>query len=470
MTRACDVAVVGGGPAGCATALCLRAHAPTLSICIIESSRYEGQRLGETLPPLARRLLEHLGVWEEFQQETPREVHGTTAHWGGPDPRDNDFIYVPRGSGWHVDRAAFDAMLARVGAARGTEVLLSTRVRSVEEMPKGWRLKLSDGAARFVRFVVDATGRSALIARTRGARFVQIDHLAGFSRFFDDSGGDPRTLVEACSYGWWYTAGLPGGRRVAACVTDADLGAACGSMSLRVLPASSQRPALCGTRSTGPEARGPVRARSTESRYLEPASGAGWLAVGDAASIFDPLSSQGIVKVLLIIHGRGDTGEDLRRRVAAASRDKDSALAGLALPVIMNLRGKGALTVPDVFETLGSSVSATIAIVTADDIGGFARSDTPGRAEYNARELKLKPRARENIWVEVGWFWGHLGRSKVFLWLKEDVLLPTDLQGAAWTQGNLEQSWPSIESFLTNLRRPDMEPMGTTVDGDLSRT
>lgn len=87
------------------------------------------------------------------------------------------------------------------GAARGTEVLLSTRVRSVEETPEGWRLKLSDGAARFVRFVVDATGRSALIARTRGARFVQIDHLAGFSRFFEDSGGDPRTLVEACSYG-----------------------------------------------------------------------------------------------------------------------------------------------------------------------------------------------------------------------------------------------------------------------------
>lgn len=48
----------------------------------------------------------------------------------------------------------------------------------------------------------------------------------------------------------------------------------------------------------GAEARGPVRARSTESRYLEPASGAGWLAVGDAASIFDPLSSQGIVKAL----------------------------------------------------------------------------------------------------------------------------------------------------------------------------
>jgi hypothetical protein len=59
---------------------------------------------------------------------------------------------------------------------------------------------------------------------------------------------------------------------------------------------------------------------------------------------------------VLIIHGRGDTGEDLRKLVAAGAQDKNSDLAGLALPVIMDLRGKGALTVPDVFETLGSSV------------------------------------------------------------------------------------------------------------------
>lgn len=160
---------------------------------------------------------------------------------------------------------------------------------------------------------------------------------------------------------------------------------------------------------------------------------------------------------VLIIHGRGDTGEELRKRVATAAQNKDSILGGLAVPVIMNLRGKGALSVPDVFETLGSSVSAAIAIVTADDIGGFARSDTPGREEYSARQLRLKPRARENIWVEVGWFWGRLGRSRIFIWLKEEVQLPTDLHGAAWTQGNLDQSWPSIEAFLANLRRPDIE-------------
>lgn len=157
---------------------------------------------------------------------------------------------------------------------------------------------------------------------------------------------------------------------------------------------------------------------------------------------------------VLIIHGRGDTGEELRTKVEQASKEKNSHLKGLATPVIMNLQGKGALSVPDVFEALASKVSAAIAIVTADDVGGFARSNTPDHADYSARDLKLTPRARENVWVEVGWFWGRLGRHRVLLWLKEGIELPTDLQGAAWTKGDLEQAWGSIEAFLANLRRP----------------
>ena len=62
-----DVAVVGGGPGGSATALALRAHAPSLSVALIEASRYESPRIGETLPPPARQMLEHLGVWEAFR-------------------------------------------------------------------------------------------------------------------------------------------------------------------------------------------------------------------------------------------------------------------------------------------------------------------------------------------------------------------------------------------------------------------
>lgn len=175
---------------------------------------------------------------------------------------------------------------------------------------------------------------------------------------------------------------------------------------------------------------------------------------------------------VLIIHGRGDSGDELKERIAQEGQPLTSSLAssmrrglrpnpkgnetrdlaGIASPVIMNLTGKGAESVPNVFEGLASKVSAAIAIVTADDVGGFARR-TDSDQERSALQLRLSPRARENVWVEVGWFWGRLGRERVFLWLKDDVEVPSDLQGAARTEfDDLNAAWPSIRSFLLRLR------------------
>ena len=293
-----DVAVIGGGPGGSATAISLRAHAPPLSVVLIEASRYEALRIGETLPPPARPILEHLGVWKAFLGQRHREVHGTTAIWGTAFPLDNDFIYMPANTGWHLDRAAFDAMLAGQAERLGAALILETRFRAAERASDEWRLTLSNGSTLSARFVVDATGGTAAFARRCGARFVDTDHLVGIARFFKGGGDDPRTLVEAFEDGWWYTAGLPGGRRITACMTDADL-----ARSMRLSEAEQWGRMLAAMPNVGAMLRGsepcsPVVVRSTESRGLDPAAGDYWLAVGDSASRFDPLSSQGIVKAL----------------------------------------------------------------------------------------------------------------------------------------------------------------------------
>jgi len=280
-----DVAIIGGGPAGSATALSLRAHAPGLSVVLLESSSYDAVRIGETLPPAARPVLEHLGVWEAFRAQGHREVHGTAAAWGTSQPVDNDFLYYARGSGWHLDRASFDRMLAAEAESRGVHVLRDTPV--------------TDAATLGARFLVDATGSSARFARQYGARSIAADHLQAFVRFFDHAPpGDPRTVVEAFEHGWWYTAGIPDGRRIAACMTDADLG-----RTLRLADAATWTAALRAMPLLGPllrdaEPAGPVLVRPAESRRLDPVAGDTWLATGDAASTFDPLSSQGILKAL----------------------------------------------------------------------------------------------------------------------------------------------------------------------------
>jgi flavin-dependent dehydrogenase len=292
-----DVAIIGGGPGGSATAISLRAHAPSLSVVLIEASHYDGVRVGETLPPPARSILDHLKVWDEFCGLSPREVFGTSAAWGRTIPADNDFFYMPANTGWHLERNSFDAMLAGVASERGATVVLGATLDGVEQSNDGWQLTVSTGATIRARFIVDATG-AAVFARRLGARFECLDRLVGIVRFFERSVDDSRLLVEAFEHGWWYTAGLPDSKRIVACMTDADLVQhfKLGHIdewerTLASVPAVASRLQQC-------KPSGSLVIRSSASRRLEPVAGENWLAVGDSASRFDPLSSQGILKAM----------------------------------------------------------------------------------------------------------------------------------------------------------------------------
>ena len=298
-----DVVVAGGGPGGCAAALMLRAHAPGLSVALVEASAYGGERVGETLPPLAEEVLRHLGVWDAFLAQGHHPAYGTAAAWGAAVPHENEFLYHVRQVGWHLDRAAFDALLADEAEARGVRLLRGVRVLDAARDPDGgWRLPLSSGAELEARLLVDATGAAAALARRGGgARRVVHDRLAGFVRFFRQPGGGgvPHTLVVAFADGWWYTAPLPDGRRVVACMTDSDL-----ARDLRLEDDGAWHALLRGTAprvaaalAGATQDGGPI-VRAARSRRLDPAAGEDWIAVGDAACTFDPLSSQGILKAL----------------------------------------------------------------------------------------------------------------------------------------------------------------------------
>jgi flavin-dependent dehydrogenase len=293
-----DVVIIGGGPGGSATAISLLAHAPALSVTLVEASRYETSRVGESLPPIARSLLETLDLWDAFSALGARQSFGTSAVWGHATSVDNEFIFMPANTGWQLDRASFDAMLANEAKKRGAVLMLDTSVRGVQKIDAGWRLSLSNGCILSSRFVVDATGGSALFARRAGARFVELDRLVGISRFFECGESDARLIVETFADGWWYTAGLPNGKRVTCCVTDADL-----AQRMKLSEAAIWQQQLSTTNTvakiTNPSKPcGTVTVRSTNSRLLDPVCGDDWLAVGDAASRFDPLSSQGIIKAL----------------------------------------------------------------------------------------------------------------------------------------------------------------------------
>jgi hypothetical protein len=113
---------------------------------------------------------------------------------------------------------------------------------------------------------------------------------------------------------------------------------------------------------------------------------------------------------LLLVHGR-----DLR------SRDRLARfLVRLGMPpLIMAVEATLGRSLPEKFEDVAQAVDAAIALVTPDDIGRLRK-----QAGHDFRA-----RARQNVWVEFGWFWGALGRSRVLLLGQEGVEMPSDLSG-----------------------------------------
>ena len=132
-----DAAIIGGGPAGAAAAISLSRAGH--SVVLLERTHYQSPRIGETLPPAARPLLERLGVWERFLQDTHGSSPGTLAAWGSGDLAENHFITNPYGSGWHLNRAKFDARLTQLCRREG-RAIISRRAHIVVRASRAARL------------------------------------------------------------------------------------------------------------------------------------------------------------------------------------------------------------------------------------------------------------------------------------------------------------------------------------------
>jgi 2-polyprenyl-6-methoxyphenol hydroxylase-like FAD-dependent oxidoreductase len=332
-----DVLIAGGGPAGAATALALR-RAGVPRVALVEAGRLEGPRIGESIPPDTRVLLAELGLWDAFAAEGHDPCHGSCSSWGDERLGYNDFLFNPYGNGFHLDRCRFDPWLARAAGAAGATVLVERQLRSVASDPGGgpFRVELTGpgGAHEIVtaRFLVDATGRPARLARMLGARRLVHDRLTFVYAFFPPGSGagtDSLTLVEAVPYGWWYAARLPDGRLVVAVATDPDLVRSMGLHQPAAWRSLADRTRhVAGLLAAGAAPAWPLVACDAPSARLDRAGGAGWLAAGDAASSFDPISAQGIHKALAdALHAADAIAQWLGRGDAVAL---DNYVAGIA--------------------------------------------------------------------------------------------------------------------------------------------
>ena len=133
-----------------------------------------------------------------------------------------------------------------------------------------------------------------------GAKKIRFDNLVGIGKYYDlgKNFSNHSTLVEAWENGWWYSAVLPNNKLAIVCMTDSDL-----VNKYQLKEETGWKKLLSETvhskkRTASSQSISNLKIWPAASQYLDQLHGKNWLAIGDAANTFDPLSSQGIFKAM----------------------------------------------------------------------------------------------------------------------------------------------------------------------------
>jgi flavin-dependent dehydrogenase len=292
---ATDVAIIGGGVAGTAAALTLRRYGQC-HCTLLEASDYGTARVGDTVSPALAPLLEYLGAASSMATTLSVVSHGSEATWGSDNVSHRASLFSAEGSGWNIDRRRFDAEQAAAAARAGARVWRCAALRHVGREGGCWRLQFHhEGSMHSLTALqlIDASGGRAALGRKLGARRLVIDRLVGLSVYVSGMGTQtaPQTiLIEAAPDGWWYSAPLPDERAVITFISDADLVRGEGGSLSKVFARKFSQTHYVSGRFGELPVLSPIHVNCAQSQTLSPCVDAGWVAAGDAAASFDPLS------------------------------------------------------------------------------------------------------------------------------------------------------------------------------------
>ncbi|MEO5767854.1 MAG: NAD(P)/FAD-dependent oxidoreductase [Polyangia bacterium] len=303
MTR--DVIVIGGGPAG-STAANLFAQAGH-DVLLLEKETFPRFHIGESLLPIDLPIFARLGVelapqnflrkdGAEFIDERTGQsatflfsegLPGTPAH------------------AFQVERSAFDHVLLLTARARGAEVREGVRVADITVGPDAVAVSAKTDAGtdevHRARFLIDATGQDALLARTNRTaqpyqgfgRVAVFRHYHGLeAEIADELARTGNIKVLMVPEGWMWLIPLSGARLSVGIVSRGAVG------SGEVLEEAIARSPLIQRLTSGATPTAPRIIRNFSFRNTR-AHGPRWACAGDAACFLDPVFSSGVSLAML---------------------------------------------------------------------------------------------------------------------------------------------------------------------------
>lgn len=125
---------------------------------------------------------------------------------------------------------------------------------------------------------------------------------------------------------------------------------------------------------------------------------------------------------VFVVHGHDDS---TRLKVEAVLNSLDLE------PVVINSKANSGLTIIEKIEK-HSDVGFAVVLFTPDDLGASIEDHESG---------KYEKRPRQNVVLELGYFWGQLGRERVCMLNSIGEDLSSDLRGLGYTTLDLSNAW-----------------------------
>ena len=290
-----DVAVIGGGPAGSTAATLLAQYGH--KVLLLERDKHPRFHIGESMLPFSEPVIQRLGIdWSEGNQFKSGAVF--------IDESTGQRMYFPLSvyrKTYQLERAPFDQLLFENAAKHGVDTRQEEKVLEVSCEADGVTID-SDKAHYRCRYLVDATGRAALMGKKERS-IARIDNLGKFAVYThyqniqlgeeaDELFRSGSIYVPVVDIGWIWIIPLSDRRLSVGLVVQKDRPKDCDVEELlrRYLAASPILTRLLA----GAEQSAPIRIEADFSYSNQSRYGVRYACCGDAAGFLDPVFSSGV--------------------------------------------------------------------------------------------------------------------------------------------------------------------------------